>query len=461
MAHFKYRISVARQWLIATVIATAIMATNLYMPSQAFALDKEEDFGPKRPLVLKELLKAADRKNPGIKSARERSLAMNERVSPAGALPDPMLMLGFKNLPVDSFALDKDPMTGIMIGAKQKFPFPGKRPLMKKIASWEARAAEKNIRNVRNKVAMQVKTAYFSLTYRHKAIDITKENQEILRGFIRIAETKYSVGAGLQQDVLKAQVELSILADKLLRLEKQLTDTRVKINALLNRAPSSPLGRPEGLPRYKKLPYSDEDLEKMAKENNPILKAIEDMIRSSNAGVRYARRNYYPDFSLSLGYMFREGVERMPTSDTDLVTLNLDVSLPVFLRKKQAPRLREASAKLESLKSAFTGTVDTLFRKIGEEYARLSRDEAQMILFDEGIIPQASQSLKSASVGYQVNKVDFLTLLDNQIKLFNFELELERVKSDREIAIASLEYLVGEDLKKEAIINLLEDGEDK
>jgi cobalt-zinc-cadmium efflux system outer membrane protein len=119
-----------------------------------------------------------------------------------------------------------------------------------------------------------VKTTYYELSHVYRTIEVTQRNKKILEDFAKIAETRYAVGEGIQQDVLKAYVEVSKMVDELIMLEQKKKALEAKLNALLNRPPESPLGKPEEV-LFRRLPLAIEELEKMALEMNPTLRERE------------------------------------------------------------------------------------------------------------------------------------------------------------------------------------------
>jgi outer membrane protein TolC len=202
-------------------------------------------------LILDQLIKMAIERNPQLQSFNSATLADSARIPQSGALPDPILSLNLLNLPTNSFSFDQEPMTGKQIALRQLFPFPGKLSLKEKISSESAAISITNYQEYKNQIIKDLKIAYYDLFFIDKAVEITNKNQLLLQEFAKIAETKYSVGKGIQQDVLKAQVEYSKMSDKLIQLEQKREVKQAQINTLINAPVNSKLGKtvePDFLP---------------------------------------------------------------------------------------------------------------------------------------------------------------------------------------------------------------------
>jgi cobalt-zinc-cadmium efflux system outer membrane protein len=229
-----------------------------------------------KALVLNDLINTAIEQNPQLKSMRSAFLADSAKITQEGALPDPVLSLGLMNLPVNSFAFDQEPMTGKQIAINQLFPFPGKLSLKEDISSEDTEISRTNYQEYRNQLIRDVTTEYYNLFVIDKSIEITEKNQALLKEYTEIAQSRYRVGKGLQQDVLKAQVELSKMIDKLIKLKQERRVKQARINALLNQPVNTPLGRPIE-PGYAEVDQDPDSLLSLAKKNRPLLKGWECM----------------------------------------------------------------------------------------------------------------------------------------------------------------------------------------
>jgi outer membrane protein, heavy metal efflux system len=400
----------------------------------------------KRPataaISLRSLVAEALEQNPEIIAMRRNFDMMRARVPQAKALPEPMLSYGYMGnaVPLPPFDVQKgDPSSGRALGLSQEIPFPGKLATKGKMANVAAEAEWWAYEQTRLNVVAEVKDAYFDLYYIVKASETVTKNKELLEKFAKIAEAGFAVGKGIQQDVLKAQVEVSRLIDQLTVLEQRRLTAEARLNSLLFREPETPVGRPEEI-RPRDFPYGIAELYELALTSYPTLKAQRRRIDREQYGVELAKKDFYPDFSVGLTYFNRPGMPEM-------YGVNVGVKIPLYFWQKQRPAAAEATASAAAEKQRLENITTLLFFRIKDRYLAATTAGRLVKLYGTTIIPQSSLALESAIAGYEAGKVDFLTLLDNLVTLRNYELSYYEQLSNVEKAIAALEPLVGVTLR--------------
>ena len=412
---------------------------SLFPPS--FSIAQSE--GPL--LNVDRLVEEALQSNPEILAAKAKWEVYKEKVPQASALEDPMFSFGIINLPT-SFSFREEDMTMKEISISQKFPFPGKRPLMKEMAEKEAEAVSTEIQGKIHQVIKDVKTAYYDLSHVYRATEVIQRNKEILESFAKIAESRYSVGEGIQQDVIKAHVEVSKMVDELLMQTQRQRAIEAKLKALLNRPPESAMGKPEEV-IFRKFPFTIEELQKMAIEMNPTLKGMKKMIEMKQKAYDLAKREYYPDFNFKFAYGQRDnGLEGMKRRD--MLTGMVEINIPLFYKSKQDRKVAEIKADIQTTEALYRAMKNEIFFMISDMSSMIQRTERQIELYKTGIIPQASLQINSAMSAYRVNKADFMTLLDSQMTLSKYELEYHQALIEYEKNMASLGATIGKQLFK-------------
>jgi len=394
----------------------------------------------KPPLSLDQLIEEALQNNPEITAARLKWEAFKEKIPQAYALEDPMLSFGIVNLPTNFSFRDED-MTSVEFSISQKIPFPGKRPLMKEMAEIEAEAVAKEIQAKVHQIMRDVTVAYFELSHIERTSEVTQRNKGILEGIAKIAEARYSVGEGIQQDVVKAHVEISKMVDELIMLDQRRKAVEAKLNALLDRSPDAVLGKPEEVV-VRKFPYTVEELQTIAVDSNPTLQAMKKMIESKEKAYALAKKDYYPDFKLLFAYGARAD---MPdgTDRRNMLTGMVEVNIPIFYKSKQDRKVAEAKADLQVAEAQYRAMKNEVFYMITEMATMIQRIEKQIELYKTGIIPQTSLQIESALSAYRVNKADFMTLLDSRMTLYKYELEYHQALTEFEKNAASLGAAIG------------------
>jgi len=379
--------------------------------------------------------------NPQLQASSDQIEVMQTRIPQSKALPDPMVGVNFMNFPVNSFALDQEPMTGIQFSATQMFPWPGKLGIKGQIAKQGTEISRLQYQELKNQLTNRAKQLYYELYYIDQSLETVRNNQEVLQHFVKIAESKYEVGNGLQQDVIKAQVEFSKMMDQEISLQNKRESLEAEINTLMNRSPDIPLGRPI-LPEHVTATYDLATLSQMADDYRPLLKAWQQKVDQSRRQIVLAKKNYYPDLKVGLAYTQRSKLAT-GMGGADFLSLMLGVNVPIYHRQKQEMKVEEMKFSRNSVQSKLSDVRSGVYRQLEKQLSGLNRNQQLIQLYETGLIPQTEQSLNAATAGYQTGKVDFLTLLNNQITLFNTRLAYYRALVDYQKNLAELDAIVG------------------
>ncbi len=209
---------------------------------------------PPDPLPLAWCLERAEVANPGLDVARTSAEAAEARIYPAGALPDPRFRYELSNIPVDDFDLDSTPLSGQQLGLNQRFPFPGLLGGQRDAARSASEASQEGVGDESRRVAAAAERAWVELGFAQRALEVTIENTDLLRQLAKIAEAKYRVGVGLQQDVIREQVALTELLDEQLRRQAAIRSAEARLANLLDLPPETPLPRTESVRETAPLP---------------------------------------------------------------------------------------------------------------------------------------------------------------------------------------------------------------
>jgi outer membrane protein, heavy metal efflux system len=396
-------------------------------------------------LNVDRLVEEALQNNPEILAAKMKWEVFKEKALQASALEDPMFGFGIINLPTNFSFKDED-MTMKEFSISQKLPFPGKRPLMKEMAEKEAEAVFTEIQAKVHQVIKDIKTAYYELSHVYRATEAIQRNKELLETFAKIAESRYSVGEGIQQDVIKAHVEVSKMIDELLMQSQRRRSLEAKLNVLINRLPEAPVGKPEEFV-FRKIPWTIEELQKMAIEMSPTLKRMKKMIEAREKAYALAKKEYYPDFNLKLAYGQRDstpnGMSRM-----NMLSGMVEINIPIFYKSKQDRKVAEVKADIQVAEAQYRAMKNEILFMVTDMASMIQRVEKQIDLYKTGIIPQATLQINSAMSAYRVNKADFMTLLDSQMTLYKYELEYHQALTEYEKNMANLGAVIGKQLFK-------------
>ncbi|HEY5088312.1 MAG TPA: TolC family protein [Gemmatimonadaceae bacterium] len=461
--HFTDRSKARARCVGATIIRAALIATNIVAFSTAHAQQPSGRLGS--AAQLDSLIAQAVAVNPAIDAAEAQLSAARARISPAGTLPDPTLMAGIANLPISNPSFTADPMTMKMVGVAQVIPYPGKLGARRHTVELEADAAAVALDTVRLAVVRKVKTAYYELAYLDHALAIVKQNEQVLGELAGAAQSHYAVGAGGQQDVLKARVAATQLGETANMLIEQRQATLATLNAALNRPVDTPVDNPDfpsslthaavaegarnirfvantlGAPAADSPLPSLAELQALATERSPGIRVHEAMIAAQVARVELEQKEYKPDFDVSVQYGQRVGLP-------DMVTAQVSIPLRIHKRAVQDEQVAEARAELAALHAEHESQLNDIHATVARLYSEIERNRTQLALYVRAILPQGQASVASATASYQVGKVDLLTLLDSQTTLFSYQTAYYRALADFGATVAQLEQAVGQEIVK-------------
>jgi outer membrane protein TolC len=413
---------------LSKILSSLTISLIILLPLSSFSEDRTlgED--------LKGILEYAKKENPEIKAYRERVNAFEAKANYAGILDDPVFKIEFGDIPRDN----PFPITGraemTRYSITQMIPFPGKLGLMEKMARKEASMTVEDLRDKEIEILTMVKMTYFDYYFIDRAIKITGEIKDLLLDLERIAGIRYSTGLVPQQDLIKAQVEISMITNELITMEAEKKILQARLNTILNRTPASPLADPIDMVLKLSVPERGELMERAIKRN-PMIRAMEYNIEVQDANRDLAKRNYYPDFMLEIAPIQR--MERFSSWDF-MVGLNI----PLWW-KKYDYRLKEAVANLNSSKGRLNNLKNQVSFELSQAYIKVETSKRVIELYETGIIPQTRLSFESALINYQTGKVDFLTLLESERSLKKTRIEHLRALIDHRIRVAELEKVVG------------------
>ena len=389
------------------------------------------------PLRLDDVIAEAEAANPTIRGARERARAAAAMPARVSAWDDPTVSWESWNFP-DSFRLDH--ADNNIIRLSQKIPFPGKRALAGAVAERQADVARGETDAVALDVITAVKTAYWDLWYAHQVLHVYVRDRGLMERFARIAEQRYGVGEVSQADALRAQVEMTRLANRASSQALTIQSETAALNALLSRAPDAPLGVPED-PPVPRLDRTPDTLVELALAHRPELMAERAAVARDETGVRLAERDRLPDFEVAgsrfVNYGSRDGFGAF-----------VSVTIPLAQKGRYDAAVSEAEARLAAARADRRRLEDTIRRDVTQAFLRARAALERRELHVTTHIPQSEQALRVTEGGYQAGSVDFGALTETARMVEEVHLEHLEAAADFEKAWAELERAVGTSLER-------------
>jgi len=398
---------------------------------------------PPDTFTVAEAVRIALAANPMLRAARSGATAAAQRIGPAGALPDPQLQIGLMNRMAADFGATDDPMTMNQVQLMQMLPWPGKLGGARRAARHTAAAATADADEQQRMLAAQVRMAYFDVAFADRALVGMERTRELLREFATVATTMYAVGSGIQQDVLRAQVEVARMGEEIARMAQMRLAAAARLNALLGRDATVPVAAVE-LPDVAAADLAPLDsLLAGAVAHRPALRAGAERVAASEAAFGAARRELFPDLSVGAVYQQRPQFPAM-------MSLMVGINLPIFAGARQLPMRREAAAMRDMSQAELLNLQNETMARVVETRARAEQDRNLVRLYGGSILPQARSAVQAALSSYRAGRVTFMTLVDNQMTVNRYEIETFRLLADYHQTMGELAALTGRPLDEEA-----------
>ncbi len=390
---------------------------------------------------LRSYIDSALKNNPALRAYQLQSGALQQRIKPAKALEDPMLYLGVVNLPVN-FSFRQDMMTMKQIGIQQNFSVARKYSLRGNIAQAEFEASLYDIQAQRLLLIKQVKQQYYDLYALEKGIEATANSIEAMKTYSGIATGRYSTGQGMQQDVLKAQVQLTKMQEELIRMQSMRKDMIAIFNTLLNRNKGDSVEISSEI-RFKKIDFVMDSLMMEVAMNNPVLLQSRKLVSKDSTEYQLAKTSRAPDFNTNIWYGQRQAFNADGSKARDMLGLTFSLTLPFYAKQKQNPLIAASGIEIQKSNLQFESLQNEVELMLHHAMIDADKNEKLIFLFENQLIPQAEQNLNSGIIGYQQNKIDFLSLNDNFLSLYSYRVQYYQAVTDYYKAIAELEMLTG------------------
>lgn len=391
---------------------------------------------------LASLVEEALHNNREILAAQKKYEAARQRPTQAASLPDPMVSLGYTSVgsPYPGAGLGREVSSNAGIMVSQEMAFPGKQKLRGEIASKEADAEFQEYLTVRLGVVARLKQAYHELHHASVGVLFVGRYQDLLTSILRVSEARYAVGRAAQQDIFKAQTQFSIFQTQLLRYQQEQRTKRIEINALLNRPLDGDVEAPLEM-EAGEMPATLEQMLAHARTRAPMLMRQQKNIERSELAADLARKDYYPDYTLSGGY-FNQG--SMPP----MYQFRVDFKLPAYFWRKQRAAVTEEELSAAEARHTYEATGVEIQARIRDNYNQAETAHKLLELYDKSVLPEARLALESSLASYEAGALDFLSVYSNFMNVVDNELMYHEEVMQFHVALARLEEMTGGEMKQ-------------
>ncbi len=411
---------------------TSLLLIFVTTITPVMAANQDKLFLTNDRLELKQLIQMVLERNPSLAAMQQAWQVAKNRIDQVSSWDDPMLSYAFAP---QTLGLD-DQDLGQNIQLSQKLPWPGKLGLKEDSARFQAQAKQENIEVVRLRLIEISVRSFADWYYIHEALRINRVNQDLWQEFRVIAELKYGTGRASKQDALRAEMEQAMLEHAAIVLLRKKRNIQANLNTLLNRSPDSQIPLPGKMPEAVTIPAVN-DLRQMALAKHPELKALLTTEKASEAQVKLAEREYYPDFRINAGY------NSLWAQEEKRYTVGLGINIPLAFSKRSA-RVDEKRARNQQLKWQLIEKQAEIVGAVQRAYNGAQESRHVLKLYRKKLLPLAEENLHAAKSDYQSGKGNFLDLVSVEKNLIQTQLNQAQALADYHSRLALLARHVGD-----------------
>lgn len=399
--------------------------------------EKDSNLG-KNP-TLSDYLRVAALNNAGLKAAFEQWKVAVEQVPQAKSLPDPKFTYGYFIEEVETRVGPQRNRLEIM----QTFPWFGEIEARTDAAAAVAKAVRERYEAAKLKLFFEVKDAFYEYVYLASALAIARENLELIEHFEEVARTKYMAAAVGHPDVIRAQMELAKLEDHLKTLEELRVPIVARLNAVLNRRSFDMLPWP-GKEELQAAQINRQRVVELLRARNPELRAMDFELEAARSKVELAKKKFWPDVGVGVGWIDTGSAMNPGVRDSgkDPIILMFTMNVPIWRKGYKAAEL-QARANVRKTAQQKKETENEMVAQAERALYDFEDSHRKMRLYRDILVPKAEELLGASETAYKAGTLDFLSLINAQQKLLEFQLRYERAVADNQQRRAELEMLVG------------------
>ena len=408
--------------------------------------------------TLEQAIIQAQQEDPWLTASVQRQRSLEAKSTAAGTLPDPTVNAGLANLPVDSFNFDQENMTQFIVGVSQLFPRGKTRSLEQQRLEKLSQAQPYDREDRKAQVAMMVAHLWLEVYRNEKTIYLIDKDRRLFEHLVDVAQSNYTtaIGRTRQQDLVRAQLELTRLDDKLIRLRQQRDMNLAKLGEWLNDFSVSLLtdvpSMKEGNENFIQLlapglvgevaaadsPAKPVDLLAVLVQH-PKIKSIDWKIKAFDADVELAKQGYKPQWGVNASYGYRD---QTPMGDDrpDFFSIGMMLDVPLFTGNRQDKKVQSAQAEFAAIKAERLLALRQLKSGYETAEAMYLRLVERKLLFDLRLLKKMDQQAQASLAAYTNDDGDFAEAVRARIDTLNARIDALDIDVDRQKSIAQLNY---------------------
>ncbi|UZE95321.1 TolC family protein [Alkalimarinus alittae] len=405
-------------------------------------------------LTIDEAQKRAIASDLGITQTLNQSHSSKVEALSQSQLPDPVLVVGAQNLPTDTFKFDQEPMTQFKVGIRQMFPQGDTLSLKELKLNAQASSLERVAKTRYLTVTRKARNLWLEVLYWERAKNIIEEDEALFTQLLEVTNSLYSVGSVQQKDVLRAELELSRLREKIIKADRQSEIQRVQLSRWIGHAATVETW-PEHFPNIhlpteiaNPLAYSNaqqygvENRQRLLEQlqTHPMLLSLQRQVDMADSDIQLSKQQYQPAWGVELNYGYRDGQNNDGSDRSDFVSAMVNVSMPLFTHSRQDKSVQGAVFRKEAQQNAYQDKLTEMVGEVQTIISRLGQVEEQMALFNEQILGKARLQAESSLNAYQADAADFAEVMRAYISEQRDRLDYERLVLTRLQLISDLQF---------------------
>lgn len=390
-------------------------------------------------LSLEEAESLAVARDAGVAGIEERSAALSESAVADEQLPDPELRFGAVNLPVDSFSLDDENMTQILVGLRQRIPRGKTRSLRREQTETMAAAEFEMAEERRREVVRAVRSAWIERAFVERAIAIVERQQSWFLQLEDAATAAYASGGRRQHELFRIAMERELLEEDKERLRQMGRSWDAELGRWLG--PQADAANPSDIPELPSLP--PKQMATVTLAGHPTLTAQTRRAEAGKVGVDLAKQQSRPNWAIDVSYGFRQGEDRAGDDRPDFFSAMLSFEMPIFPKNRQDRRVSAAMATELEMKSLLRDRQRIIRRSFESAWADENVLEQRIDLFENRVLPSALANVEATRQAYRNDVVLFDELVRSEKSLLDSRMRLLRLRADHALSTAELLYLTG------------------
>lgn len=414
-------------------------------------------------LSFAKAIRVAQQNDPWLTGNIEQQKSMESLSYASDTLPDPKISIGVGSLAADSLEFDQEPMSQFKVGITQMFPRGESLAIKSRKLKIESQQYPLQRQDRTAKIAVTVGSLWLDAYNVLQTMTLVEKNRELFEQLVDIAEANYSTAKGnaRQQDVVRAQVELTRLEDRLIQLAQQKNRFQGQLLQWLSDYSNNndtvtytEKVNLDSLVLDTKIPQIDLLAEQIVYSESwlkqdqlvpffvkhPAVLALDKKILASKTGVTLAKQKYQPEWGVTASYAYRDD-DPMGNERSDLLSIGVTFDLPLFTENRQDQEVKSAVSQAEVIKTEKILLLRKMMSSFASGKGRLLTLEQRKSLFNDTLVPQVNEQIDSSLMAYTHDDGDFSDVIRARMALLNTEIDYLAINVEQQKLILELNYL--------------------